>query len=298
MTMLVPKIQTLAGQPYQSLNTFFQSIGPSAYYFSVDNSVGGQFVSPQGFIYEIPAFAFVDSWNQPVSGEVQLRVLEISNKRSLFYAGYSSLSNCSLLDMKYCLELEIVQEPRSGIRLGRFIRLVLPSGKNGRWSDCMVYQKQTAKVHLLQGDIRNIWAPSAIPLLLQKNGMGKEPGFYTAYTGAFMIGKEINKSKKAKKRAMISVVPDQGGPSLSHIQAYLVFHESDTIVQLEEQRGSFSAFHLPKGKKASLLLIGLEKGTFYFYRSFLGSLSNQRIECCLQPINHHQLQAELQRMIF
>lgn len=296
--MLVPKVQTRTEHPFQSLSAFFASIGSSPFSFSVDNAVGGQFVSPNGFVYEVPAFTFANAWNQPVSGTVKIRVTELTDKRSLFYSGYSSLSDRCLLHMLYGIDLQIVQEPQLLIRPVQPICIRLPFGKKVRWSDVGIYEKQAAKVHLLQGGNRSVWARASINLLVHKNGVRKEAYFYTFGPGAYLMGKTIKPNNKAKQRAMISVALDQERPQLSHVRAYLIFHESDAIVQLEEQRGHLSAFHLPKGKKASLLLLGLEQGQFYLHRYFLGPLSNQRIECRLQPISSHRLQVELQRMIF
>jgi hypothetical protein len=270
----------------------------TAVYFSIDNTVGGQWTSPRGFVYVIPAYTFWDPWDRPVQGTVNLQVFELMDKRSLFYAGYSSLSDRCLLDMEYCIDLQIVQKPSAGIRQVAPIRIFLPSGKNTRWSGQEIYQKQRAKVNLLKGNTRSVWTPSNISLLVYKNGAQKEATFYAPGPGVYMVGKEIKKRKKARQRAMISVSLSPGPVRLINVQAYLVLHESDTIVQLEEQRGNFSAFHLPKGKKATLLMLALQKKQFYFYRQFLGALDNQRIEGCLQLISSHQLQAELQRMIF
>ena len=294
MTMLVPKVQSR----YPSLPAFLESMATTAVYFSIDNTVGGQWTSPRGFVYVIPAYTFWDPWDRPVQGTVNLQVFELMDKRSLFYAGYSSLSDRCLLDMEYCIDLQIVQKPSAGIRQVAPIRIFLPSGKNTRWSGQEIYQKQRAKVNLLKGNTRSVWTPSDISLLVYKNGAQKEATFYAPGPGVYMVGKEIKKRKKARQRAMISVSLSPGPVRLINVQAYLVLHESDTIVQLEEQRGNFSAFHLPKGKKATLLMLALQKKQFYFYRQFLGALDNQRIEGCLQLISSHQLQAELQRMIF
>lgn len=292
--MLVPKVQSR----YPSLPAFLESMATTAVYFSIDNTVGGQWTSPRGFVYVIPAYTFWDPWDRPVQGTVNLQVFELMDKRSLFYAGYSSLSDRCLLDMEYCIDLQIVQKPSAGIRQVAPIRIFLPSGKNTRWSGQEIYQKQRAKVNLLKGNTRSVWTPSNISLLVYKNGAQKEATFYAPGPGVYMVGKEIKKRKKARQRAMISVSLSPGPVRLINVQAYLVLHESDTIVQLEEQRGNFSAFHLPKGKKATLLMLALQKKQFYFYRQFLGALDNQRIEGCLQLISSHQLQAELQRMIF
>lgn len=296
--MLVPKVQSRTEHPYPSLPAFLESMTTTAAYFSIDNSRGGEWISPRGFVYVIPPYAFVDAWNRPMPGTVSLRVIELMDKRSLFYAGYSSLSDRCLLDMAFCIDLQIVQTPSGGIRQVAAIRVFLPSGKSTRWSDLEIYQKQRAKVHLLKGNTRSVWTPSGIPLLVYKNGMQKEATFYAPEPGAYMVGKKLRKRKKAKQRAMISVALSPGPVRLINVQAYLVLHESDTIVQLEEQRGNFSAFYLPKGKKATLLMLALQKKQFYFYRQFLGALDNQRVEGRLQPLSSHQLQAELQRMIF
>lgn len=298
MALLEPTIRTHAGHPYQSLDTFLNSMGPSPFYFSIDNSLGGEFVSPNGFIYQFPASVFTDAWHQPIAGKVRLRSMEIINKRSLFYAGYSAFSDRCLLNMEYCIDLQIVEEAYSGIQLAGTYRVSLPSGKNIRWSEQEIYQKRSAKVNLLKGEARRIWAASNLSLLLHKKESGKRASFFSSSTGAFMIGSKLKKTKRAKQRSMISVVPDQVAAQLTDLRAYLVFHESNTVIQLDKQRGSFAAFHLPKGKKASLLLMGMEKGRFYFHRLFIGSISNQRLECHLQAINNYELQAELQRMIF
>lgn len=296
--MLVSKVQSRAEHPYPSLPAFLESMTTTAAYFSMDNSKGGQWTSPRGVVYAIPAYAFVDAWNRPVPGTVNLRVIELMDKRSLFYAGYSSLSDRCLLDMAYCIDLQIVQKPYASIRQVAPIRIFLPSGKSKRWSDLEIYQMESAKVHLLKGHTRSVWTPSGIPLLVYKNGLQKEGTFYAPEPGAYMVGKKLKKRKKAKQRAMISVSLSSEQIRLINVQAYLVLHESDTIVQLEEQRGNFSAFYLPKGKKGTLLMLALQKKQFYFHRQFLGALDNQRVEGRLQPISSHQLQAELQRMIF
>jgi len=298
MTMLVPKVSTRTRHLFQTLDAFFANNRPASFIFSVDNAAGGRFTSPNGFAYEIPALTFVDAQQRPLNGALQVRCQEIFDKRSLFYYGCVTATDRHLLDMECCLDFQVAHRSTTSIQLAHAIRVLLPFGKNSRWLEQSVYEKRTAQTHLLEGGQTQVWARTSVPVMLQKSGLQRRAYVHLFYPGAYLIGERLKRSNKWKQRAMISVVPDLEGPAMANIQAYLIFHESDSIVRLAPQRGQFSAFHLPKDKKASLILLGLERGQFYFYRTFLGPLDNQRIACRLEPVDNHQLQTELQRMIF
>lgn len=296
--MVIPKIQTSTGHPFQNIKDFLSVMGPLPFTIILDNGRGGRFTSPNGFTYNIQPHTFTNLWGNPIEEEITLQIFETNDKRTLFYSDISCTADNQLLDVEWSIDIQLKKLSRVGVRQGLPIRLVLPSGKNKRMADFEIFQEQFAKVNLLEGEQRKEWTSAPVNLFSHRIGQHKEHFFYVSSPGTFLVGKKLRKGRKPKARAMLSVFLKDNAPKLENVRAFLVFHESDTIVHLEAQRGRFSAFHLPKGRKASLILIGLEPHQFYLNRYFLGPLNNTKIEMNLEPVSVHQLQAELQRMIF
>lgn len=298
MTLVIPKILTSTGHPFQDIQGFLSAMKPVPYTIIFNNLTGGRFSSPNGFVYEIQPHTFANIWGNPINEEITLEIFETIDKRSLFFSNISCTADNQLLDVDWSVDIQVKKHKDVGVRQRLAIRVLLPIPKNRRWGDLEIFEEQTAKVNFLNAEERKEWTSTSLNLFMHRLGQQKEYFFYVSGPGTYLIGKKLRVGRKPKSRAMLSIFLKEESPRLRNLRAFLIFHESDTIIQLEAQRGRFSAFHLPKGRKASLLLVGLENRHFYFNRYFLGTLSNTKIGIDLQKVTVHQLQAELQRMIF
>lgn len=298
MSILVPKVSTLAGSTYVSIRDFikpFQKVCSNYTFFAEQ---GGTFTSTQGICYIIPPRAFTTRWGRPINDKITLEVLEVRSKRNLFFLGKPSLSNNQLLDVDLAIDIQIPEQLGKGIHQKLPIRCEVQFPKQQKLGSLQLFEENISKTKSIFSEEEIDWSPSPYSLLIQKNAKDKTLSFHIQQLGTVLLAKKVIQHRKQKPPAMFSVEVKPEMAEMDDMQAFLVFHESDSIVQLRAHRNRFSAFHLPQGARASLLVIGLKQGRFFLYKSLIEKINSELKKAPLKEISERDLTITLKNMIF
>jgi hypothetical protein len=298
MSILVPKVSTFASSAYLNIRDFIAPFQKPGISFSFDAMKGGYFISASGIRYSIPPMAFTTRYGRPINDKIVLEILEIKSKRALFFLGKSSLSGNHLLDVELAIDIRIPEQLGKGIYQQLPIHCEVAFPKQQRLAGIQLYEEHISRTKSIFSTEEVDWNPSKYSVLIEKTPSEKVLSFNISQMGTLLLGKQRLNSWKLKKLTMFSVEVDQEKEELDDLCAFLVFHDTNSIVQLRSHRNRFSAFHLPPGEKATLLVLGLKNGRFYMFKSFIEKLSSELKKAPLKEISEKDLSTTLKNMIF
>ncbi len=298
MSILLPTVATSQGSAFVSIREFIKPFQKdrSSYTFLAEQ--GGVFTSDNGICYTIPPSAFTTRWGRALKDEITLQILEVRSKRNLFFLGKSSLSNNQLLDVDLAINLHIPEQIGKGIFQQLPIRCEVQVPKQQRVASLQLFEENISKTKSIFSEEEVDWSPSPYSVLIEKSFNEKTLNFSIRQMGTVLLAKHRNQNRKLKNLAMFSVEVSPAMSEMEDLQAFLVFHESNSIVALRAHRNRFSAFHLPQGAKATLLVVGLKDGQFFLFKSFIEKINSELKKAPLKEISEKDLRITLENMIF
>lgn len=293
--MVIPKVQTCLGNPYFAMRDFFESLRNDWEEFTVQSKLGASLTTLQGGTLTIPPAALISNNGQPCKKPVTIKLRTVNNKKDLFFMSKSTLSSERLLDVDLLLEIKMISSQQVKVDLAKPIRVEIPYQKTGRPGSLQLFEERTAPTKAMFSNEKLDWKPSQRGVILQRNPNAfRSAQFTLLQEGCYALGKYLtNPKKQPKKNAMLSVVLQDRQLPYDDCQAYLLFHDTNSVVRLHQQRHRFSAFHLPSGKKASLLVIGMKHGTFFAYKALIPAINSQKLKVQLNQINPDGLKSKL-----
>jgi hypothetical protein len=78
-----PLATTAVGENYASLADFFKQNEVQSQTFTIDATKGGTFTGAKGTVFTIPPYALLNSFGQPVNGNVKIEIKEIYDKSDM-----------------------------------------------------------------------------------------------------------------------------------------------------------------------------------------------------------------------
>lgn len=227
-----------------------------------------------------------------------MEILEVRSKRNLFFLGKSSLSNNQLLDVDLAIDLHISEQMGKGIYQQLPIHCEVQFPKQQRLASLSLFEENISKTKSIFAAEEVDWSPSPYSVFIQKTSTEKTLSFNIRQMGTILLAKQRPQPRKQKNLAMYSVEVKPEIAEMDDLQAFLVFHESNSILQLRAHRNRFSAFHLPQGAKATLLVMGLKNGRLFLFKSFIEKINSELEKALLKEISEKDLRITLENMIF
>lgn len=298
MSIIVPKVTTSSSSAYVNIRDFIKPFQQERLNYAFFAEKGGSFTSANGIRYTIPARAFTTRWGRVIKDKITLEILEVRNKRNLFFLGKSSLSNNQLLDVDLAIDLHIPEQIGKGIYQQLPIHCEVQFPKQQKLTAFQLFEEHISKTKSIFSDEEIDWSPSPYSTLIERHSAGKTLSFNIRQMGSVLLAKQLPKHRKQKQPTMFSVEVNQDMETMDDLKAFLVFHETNSIVQLRAHRNRFSAFHLPKGARATLLVIGLKNGRFFLFKSFIEKINSELKRAPIKEVSEKDLKVTLENMIF
>jgi hypothetical protein len=93
----------------EQIDNLLETIAPATQSFTVDASSPIQIVGEQGFRFNFPANSFVDANGDAVTGNVEVKLLEITNKTQMLATGITTVSGNTLLISGGMFDVQVSQ---------------------------------------------------------------------------------------------------------------------------------------------------------------------------------------------
>ena len=156
-------------------------IAPVQQRFMFDASVGDSIQLANGGYIIIPAMAFVDSLNKPVSGKLELKYTEMHNALDIFLSGapmqYDSLGQNYYMQTAGMLELRVYQQDNE-LNLGKDKRIKIRTASFANDDSYNFYSlNDSTGQWSYKGNTSPINNPQQAALQLQMNELKNKPAF-------------------------------------------------------------------------------------------------------------------------
>lgn len=247
---------------YASLNDFFEANKKDAETFTIDASTGGVITGAEGTEITIPANAFLDGSNNPVTGTVDIELQEFYSKKDLFYNNLPTESNGQWLVTGGSLNFEASQNGNPLTLVASGVTAFMPDQTDaGNFKNNMMQfegqranNNPNAPVNWVLADDRQIAYSVSSPVGYTMENMGQ----FLRNCDAFYN----DPGPKTQFSTSLTGVTD-----LSQARLWMFVDGLATVIGITTQNGSnldTYANSIPVGTTATLFAFTTEKGYLEF----------------------------------
>jgi len=288
MITVETKLRTLHGNPFRTLNEFFQSHQPGAQHFVLDSRAPRQLSTLGGIHFDIPADALpVPAFRMGTSGTIRLSIREMLRKQEMLLGGSTSSTRHHLLDSAGQFSIQAYANDEA-VALKRPISFLLPiSADQSITRSVYLFRKGTAATRSPDGRYGTDWFPVTDQALTLKT-LGQQHYLLgqLPHTGTYALGAYLPRRHRA---AMLSAHWSSSLPHLREVQGFLLLHRVNALTRLLSNGNKLTGFNLPAGSSGSLVVIGLQAQQLFLGTRFVYELQNSQEKISLYPVTEHDL---------
>lgn len=230
------------------------------------------FVGAQNTKILLPAHAMLNTNGLPVTGTVDLKLIELYSRADMLCAGRTSSSEDRLLHNGAQLYFQAFQH---GEPLVPCQPIQIELGKSGfeKPNDWSVFIGSTGVTRPFGGAASFDWkaCPSCSTSFLDLSSPFKAV-FTTKNLGWLQLARPMSRKND---RTMVSVRYQTPLGPLEEKFAFLVFEKSNTLAKMYAQGRQFTAFNLPEKKAATIIVLGRRKHNYFMGAQFVPHLQNR-----------------------
>lgn len=248
---------TSSNIPYRNLNEFFQAHANPIQTFKIPNNQSYKIIGAQGTRLSFRPYTFVNFNNQPIEGQVHIQLREFYKKADLVLSNIPSTSEDRLLETAGTLYLNA----RYGYLPIRAAQAVVadiqvkPTISNP--VAMQVFKGQTTA----STNMVNNWLPS-VTSSLKLRGKAPRKHFRLHLRELKWLTSAYCYRSRTERNILITKLLNT--PSdLIDVQAFLIFHQINTVSKMYYRRGQLMMYNVPKGQAVTVLAIGMSPHSFY-----------------------------------
>ncbi len=276
------KVRTLEGSPYRSLEEFLQKHGPRPQVFSVYAAQENTIVGRAGTRLSFPAHALRHPNGQAVEGEIELHLTEVFGPAAMMLSNRSSTSEDRLLESSGQIQIYAYQNG-SPLVLEEALQVELPVPEDLRNPLGMrLFEARHATVQAFPERKRFDWRLTETPMVHIRKLNGRK--YYVFQIHRFNSYECAGwLPVRRKTRVMVSVRPIIGTDKMDGELAFLSFPGLNTVVRMYRGGSAFTAFNIPAGLTAEVLILGIRGGQLYLGRNRFNQAKDKVANVYLRP---------------
>ncbi|MEN0006546.1 MAG: hypothetical protein AAF798_20505 [Bacteroidota bacterium] len=233
----------------------------------------------------LPAHAIENTIKESATDAVTLELVELYTKSSMLFAGRTSTSDDRILHNYGQLFIQLYHK-QVPLRLIKPITIQLQEQTLKKDAlEERLYRSGTTTTRSFSGQAGVDWKQSDSPIL--RAAMGK-----LKYSFRFQLQKlgwvQCAAPLPAQsKQVMVSARYRSDAGPLDEKVAFLLFDKYQAMASMYPQNRHFSAFNIPAGQKATIIILGRRKSMYFFGKQSTDKTTNTSFEI---PLERHSIQ--------
>lgn len=248
---------------FTTVDAFLAQNAPALQTYTIDATKGGSFTSPQGTKVIIPANAFINPANQPVSGNVTITFKDLYKKSDMLFADVSTalIWGAPLKSAGEFFIKAVKDDMNLNLANGKFINIEQPAALTGGLDNINIMAPFAVQDSVTK---RGGWTPD--PMDSVKYGADKYIFSMYRFKSPLDSGSWCNSDNetyfKAYTQTLLTLKPTDKIDSFK-TSVYLVFKNITSMVHVYDDNTNFPYYYAPVGLQCTMVAIGVNKGNLY-----------------------------------
>lgn len=290
-TQPTPKVRTIKGSPFPSVEILLRRLETPAQYFEVDPTRKSTIVGASGTRLTIFPQSFCDSQDRILDKPASLQLREVFSRKDILLSNKMTTSENRLLESAGQLWLSASYE-------GQVLDLVYPIGvdlpvKSGLRNPLAVrlFSGGAASTHSISPKVSFDWRQVDKKNLPITHIANKK--YYRFWLYQFNWINCNNSISRRKGRSMVSAKAVSRVEEFDDLMAFLVLSNSQSMARMHRTNDHFTAFNIPSKLSAKVLMIGLHQGIIYFGLKEIEKTTNSLVYVRMEPVSLNGLSQKL-----
>jgi len=289
-----PRVRTLEGGPFRSLEEFLRNKGPKPQLFRLNPERLSTVVGQQGTRLTFLPDSLSDYGGQSPKGTVDVYLTEIFQPAEMVLANRSSISEDRVLETGGQFLLSAQQGSRP-LELRQPLEVALPFGKHLR---------NPLGLRLFEGSVPTVRALSAQPgfdwRMLEKSKVKLHNingrAYHTFSIPSFNWYSCSHFLPPRSNKVMLSVHPVAVVERFDHQLAFLSFKGTKAVVRMYWGGNHFAALNIPARASAEVVVLAIKDGQLFLGRSCFQRAAEKVVKVYLNPCAEADIIEALQQL--
>lgn len=278
---------------FRPFDEFFLRHRPQVQLFSLRGAETVTLVGEQGTRLTFPAYAFATPAGQPVGGELQLRLTEITHARQALLAAQPTTSEDRLVDAYVQFHLAVFKDGMA-LQLVQPVQVALPLREGEAKLGMQLFSRSIPTVQSVRSEHLFDWRLSADRVRIGKLNKRRYYQFSLQRLGWHQCGSfYLDQSPKAMLSAQLVTEAED----FEAKAAFLLFDGITGLARMHCGNRGFTAINVPARASGHIVVFGQSKERLYFGCRQLQKIGSKRIDVFLSPSSAEGILLALQGIL-